>query len=266
MQAADDLSLILEAARGAGALAETFLKHGTESWDKGGNSPVSDADLAVDAFLEERLRALRPDYGWLSEETRDDKSRLAAPRTFLVDPIDGTRDFLRGRSGWAISIAVVEDDWPIAAVLFAPALGYEYTARQGGGAALNGQPIRTSGRSALENARLCIDPDILRSRHWQGPACDTAPKPNSIALRMADVARGAADATFDGRSTNEYDTAAGALILTEAGGIITDTMGARPRYNKPRAKERDLIASASLALHEELRPAFAATLESRRRR
>ena len=90
---------------------------------KGGTSPVSEADYAVDRYLRETLTAARPAYGWLSEETADSAGRLAASRTFVVDPIDGTRAFLDGRSTWCVSIAVVEDGHPLAGVLDCPATG-----------------------------------------------------------------------------------------------------------------------------------------------
>ena len=97
---AGDLALIRNAARQAGLIALGFFNQSPEVWMKGGTSPVSEADYAVDRFLREALTAARPDYGWLSEETADSSERLGLRRTFVVDPIDGTRAFLDGGTMW----------------------------------------------------------------------------------------------------------------------------------------------------------------------
>jgi myo-inositol-1(or 4)-monophosphatase len=123
-----DLDLILDAAREAGELALKARAGGLKVWSKDGGSPVTDADLAVDALLKERLRAARPDYGWLSEETVDDPARLTTTRQFVVDPIDGTVAFMKNKPWFAVSVAVVEDGRPIAGVVHAPALSETYAA------------------------------------------------------------------------------------------------------------------------------------------
>ena len=116
-----DLALLREAARAAGEIAMRYFKQSPEVWLKGGSSPVSAADYAVDKFLRESLMAARPDYGWLSEETADNDARLSARRTFVVDPIDGTRAFLDGRATWCVSVAVVEGGISRCGVLDCPA-------------------------------------------------------------------------------------------------------------------------------------------------
>src|SRR5712664_1853384 len=123
MPEGDDLDLLVAAAREAAALALTFFGQDPRSWAKGATSIVSEADFALDRLLAERLRTARPDYGWLSEETADNPERLDRRRVFVVDPIDGTRAFLSGRSEWCVSLAVVADGRPVVAVLLAPALG-----------------------------------------------------------------------------------------------------------------------------------------------
>jgi myo-inositol-1(or 4)-monophosphatase len=117
---AADLPLILEAAREAGELAIAVRRRGLEVEWKEGGSPVTNADLAADALLMQRLSGARPDYGWLSEETADSAERLGKRRLFVVDPIDGTRAFLRDAPWWSVCVAVVEDGQPIAAVVAAP--------------------------------------------------------------------------------------------------------------------------------------------------
>ena len=132
-----DLQLIRDAAREAGDIAMRYFKRNPEVWLKGGHSPVSEADYAVDKFLRETLIAARPDYGWLSEETVDSAARLEARRTFVVDPIDGTRSFLEGRSTWCVSIAVVENGNAVAGVVDCPAKDEIYWA----------EPVAAAGRT-----------------------------------------------------------------------------------------------------------------------
>jgi myo-inositol-1(or 4)-monophosphatase len=137
----EDLELIRVAAEEAGKIAMGYFGRDPEVWLKAGVSPVSEADYAVDAFLKGSLRAARPDYGWLSEETVDTPDRLTANRTFVVDPIDGTRAFLERRDVWCVSIAVVENGRPLAGVLDCPAREEVYVAAPGKGATLNGKRI-----------------------------------------------------------------------------------------------------------------------------
>ncbi|MBZ6377030.1 hypothetical protein B5C34_06990 [Pacificimonas flava] len=262
MPAADDLALLEEAARRAGKQALAAIRDGVDAWEKEPGHPVTQIDLAIDRFLTDFLRGARPAYGWLSEETADEDSRLGCDRIFVVDPIDGTRDLIRGREGWAIAIAVVEAGTVTQGVIFAPDLGRLYSAARGGGATLNGRAIRTNGAARLGSARLCVDRDVPRSRHWAGPSLGTVYRPNSIALRIARVAAGEADATFDGRPSREWDTAAASLILQEAGGLISDETGRTPRYNKADPVERNLIASANPALHADLVDTVSRTLDN----
>ena len=117
---AHDLSLLEEAAREAGEIARSFWREDPQVWDKGGDDPVSEADLAVDEHLKARLLAARPDYGWVSEETEDDLARLDLARVFIVDPIDGTRSFVAGEKTWAHSLAIVENGRVTAACGYMP--------------------------------------------------------------------------------------------------------------------------------------------------
>ena len=143
-----------EIVREAGRIAHSRWPgagHALTSWDKSPNNPVSEADLEVDRFLKRELRALLPAAGWLSEETADDKVRTASGLIWLVDPIDGTRDFVRGRDGWAVSVALVSANKPLIGMLAAPARGEEWLAVAGQGATLNGQPLN---RAELKQADL----------------------------------------------------------------------------------------------------------------
>ena len=245
-----DLELIAGAALEAGELALAYLRDGTvETTAKAGGSPVTNADIAVDRLLKERLLGARPDYGWLSEETVDDSSRLQARRTFVVDPIDGTLAFIRGRPWWAVSIAVVEDGQPVAGVLNAPAVGEVYAAEAGGGAVLNGLPILAGDRAELEGAAMLSDLKTIRHPGWADPWPEMRVESrNSVAYRMALTAAGAFDAVLALSSKCDWDLAAADLIAREAGAVCTDHRGRPFAYNQASVTKPSLIC-AGPALH-----------------
>ena len=197
-------------------------------WEKEPGQPVCDADIAVDAMLREELGRLVPDAAWLSEETSDDGARHTSERLWIVDPIDGTRDYLAGRPGWAVSVALVEKGRPVIGILAAPARNELWTAQAGQGAFRNGKPLRASTRDVLSGARVPAealphsDADLV-----------TVPKPNSIALRMAMVGAYDADLVATLRWGNEWDIAAAALIAQEAGAVVTDVLGQPLLFNRP---------------------------------
>ncbi len=251
---ADDIALLLGATRSAAALALDFFARGNVArWDKAPNNPVSAADIAVDAQLKAELLGARPGYGWLSEETVDDPARLAAHRVWIVDPIDGTRDFIHGRTGWAVSVALIENGVAIVGVLAAPARGQLFVAEAGGGVTLNGQPLHVSARAEMAGVRLPIDAATLTAPFWPEPWDAVAiEKPNSLALRIGHVAAGIADGFIEGRTIAEWDVAAAALIVSEAGGTITDRDGAALTFNRPSPAVHGLVA-ATPALHADLR-------------
>jgi myo-inositol-1(or 4)-monophosphatase len=209
------------------------------------NTPVTNADVAADALLHRRLQTARPDYGWLSEETADDPARLACRRLFVVDPIDGTRAFLNDKPWWSISIAVVEDQRPIAGVVFAPELDETYSAAVGGGATLNGAAIRTSGATALEDCAMSGDPRMFLSPRWPvaWPAMRVEQR-NSTALRMCLVAAGVFDAAVAPVAKFDWDVAAGDLIALEAGCWVGDHNGHGFRYNGPKVTQPSLVCAA----------------------
>jgi myo-inositol-1(or 4)-monophosphatase len=210
----------------AGKIAERRAGTAFRQWEKVPGHVVCDIDLEVDAFLHERLGRLDPEAGWLSEETLDLSDRYERPRVWVVDPIDGTRDYLRGRPGWCVSVALVEDRVPIVGVLSAPARGELWTAEAGKGAWRNGERLRVSGRREFAGARVPADtlPDADR---------DLTPihKPNSIALRIAMVAAGEADLLATLKWGFEWDIAAAALIAAEAGATVTGALGQPFAFN-----------------------------------
>lgn len=208
-------------------------------WEKSPGSPVSEVDLDVDRMLRARLEGLLPDAGWLSEETVDDPARLALRQVWVVDPIDGTRDYIRGREGWAVSIALIEDGMPVLGVLDAPARNERWSGTRGAGAWRNGVALHAGSRTDLSGARVPTDALPRIDRHLT-----MVHKPNSIALRMAMVAADEADLVATLRWGNEWDIAAAAVIAMEAGAGVSDALGAPLRYNKPDPKAFGVMVAA----------------------
>lgn len=223
----------------AGRLAIRRWEMDFKRWEKAPGNPVCEVDLELDALLRERLSALVPDAGWLSEETADNRDRLEADRVWVVDPIDGTRDYLRGRPGWAVSIALVENGEPVIGVLDAPARGEIWRAELGRGALRNGVPLRTGERAVLAGARVPAD-------QLPGVDADLTPvfKPNSIALRIAMVAADEADLVATLRWGNEWDIAAAVLLAREAGATVTNAFGRPLSFNSPEAEAFGVLATA----------------------
>lgn len=249
----DDLALLTEAALAAGEIAKRHFGEGPRSWDKGsGQGPVSEADLEVNAMLHDRLQAARPDYGWLSEETGDSAARLKRERVFIIDPIDGTRAFLDGQTGFAHALAVVEKGEPVAAVVHLPMLERTYSAALGRGAYLGAQRLRVAPRTALTGARVLASRPHLTETFWPGgvPLLDRHFR-TSIAWRLALVADGTFDAMFSLRPTWHWDIAAGALLVREAGGTVSTGQGAVLEFNTPDPQSDGIIAAGS-AVHAAL--------------
>ena len=245
----EDLELLRAVALEAGSLALAMRDKGLKVTNKPGGSPVTNADLAVDALLRERLMEARPDYGWLSEETADTPERLDRSRIFIADPIDGTVAYMKHRPWWCVALAVVEDGQPVAAVIHAPALNETFEAVRGGGACLNGQPISASGVDALEDASVLANASLLTGPEWHEPWPPMRfDKRNSIAYRMALVAAGAFDAAIALRPKWDWDVAAGALIAEEAGARVSDHHGGAWRFNRSDPRQASLVCAAP-ALH-----------------
>ena len=187
---ARDHALVIDAVREAGAMAMTYFGGDVESWEKAPGNPVSDADIAVDNLLADRLCRERPAYGWLSEETEDDPARLSTPLVWIVDPIDGTRAFLKGRPEFTVCAALVADGAPILGVVFNPATGDFFEALKGGGARHNGHQISvTTQRSATRSGT----PYQARSDTAASnvPVRSTTPKPpgNATTWLTSDTSR-----------------------------------------------------------------------------
>lgn len=241
-----DLELLKDVAKKAGEIAGRFWKENPKTWDKpGGAGPVTEADLAVDQMLRETLLEARPDYGWLSEETEDGPARLSSQRQFIIDPIDGTRAFIDGSRSWAHSLAVVENGKSLAGVVYLPMLDKLYTATVGQGAQLNGTKIAASARAQLSGASVLAGKPTFQAKYWPRgvPEVERHFRP-SLAYRLCLVAEGSFDAMIIFRDSWDWDIAAGALIASEAGAVMTDREGAALTFNSPSAKGPGVLAMA----------------------
>ncbi|WP_010217927.1 inositol monophosphatase family protein [Sphingomonas sp. PAMC 26621] len=222
----------------AGALALRQWRTDFARWEKSPGDPVCAVDLEVNALLRERLSALLPEAGWLSEETADNADRLACSRLWVVDPIDGTRDYIRGRDGWAVSVALVDQGQPVIGVLDAAARGQVFRAELGHGAWGNGVRLRVGDRTVFSGSRVPTDALPKVDRDLVAVA-----KPNSIALRIAMVAADEADLVATLRWGWEWDVAAAVLIAAEAGASVSDALGQGLSFNTPRAQAFGVVTS-----------------------
>ena len=252
---ADELGLAL---REAGQVALKYFRGTIKSWTKGHDSPVSEADIAVDEFL--RARLARESYGWLSEESQDDRTRMNFERLLIVDPIDGTRAYLQGRTDWSIVAAVAEKGRPVAAAIYVPVDDELFLAAAGAGATRNGVPIHATSGSVLANARVAGPKSTLDRLSAIDPATIHEPKIFSLALRLARVAEGRIDAAFASVNARDWDLAAADLLVHEAGGAMTDFAGESLVYNL-----HDPVHGAIVAAGRERHAAMLDLVRKRRR-
>jgi myo-inositol-1(or 4)-monophosphatase len=235
---------LAEAVREAGALALSMFKTPLKSWTKGeALSPVSDADIAVDVLLRERLTNGSESIAWLSEESVDDLARLDARYVWIVDPIDGTRAYIAGLPDWAVSAALVEYGRPVAGCLYAPVSDEFYFAVVGQGATRNGAAIAAAPGAALAHARIAAPRKLLDRLQAIAPPFVVMPRTHSLALRLARVAEGTFDAGIAGGSSHDWDLAAADLLVHEAGGALTSFAGDTVTYNRPVPRHGTLVAA-----------------------
>lgn len=234
----EDLALLESRVRAAGKIALRYFCGSYKRWSKEGGSPVTEADLAIDAFLKAELSGARPGYGWLSEESLDDPARLERSRTFVVDPIDGTVAFMKGRPHFTICAAIVEEGRPVAGVVFNPAQDECFTARTGRGARLNDESIHVSGADEIAGLRLLGDRKLFAG--WPPMQIESF---SSIAYRVALVAAARFDAMISLTLKRDWDLAAADVILAEAGGQLVGADGGGLRYNNAQAIQGATIAA-----------------------
>lgn len=254
--AAEDLELLRASAVTAGIIAAGYFRRDLKTWTKEFGSPVSEADIVLDKFLHSALTTARPGYGWLSEETADNSDRLDHSRIFVVDPIDGTRGFIRGEDSWTISLAVVENGVAIAGVVYAPARDQMYDAWAGGGARLNSKPLERRAMPG-RNAPLIPAPGAVH-QELQAAGLDyiRGPAYPSLAYRLVQVASGKLDAAVARRGAQDWDIAGAAVILKEAGVAFEDVCIGALRFNQPEIRHGALAAVGEISLKPALHAAL----------
>ena len=253
---AEDRDLLRAAAVSAGIIAAGYFRRDLKTWTKENASPVSEADIVLDRFLHATLTSARPGYGWLSEESADDHSRLSRQRAFIVDPIDGTRGFIRGEDSWTISLAVVEDGVPIAGVVYAPARDELYDAALGCGARANGGPLLRQARLGREAPLIPAPGAVHQELQAAGLDYVRGPAYPSLAYRLVQVATGRLDAAVTRRGAQDWDVAGAACILAEAGIAFEDVCIGALRFNRPEIRHGALAAVSEASLKPALQAAL----------
>jgi myo-inositol-1(or 4)-monophosphatase len=253
------LSETIEITKAAGAAIMSFYRD-RESFtvtDKSPDNPLTDADLAADKLLNERLMALLPEAGWLSEETRDNPSRLDRERVWVVDPLDGTKEFVMGIPEFTVSVGLVENGRPILAVIFNPPTGELYYGMKGEGVYLNNQPTAVTNRSEFAGASIDASRSERRRGEFEPFEADLNIKTmGSIAYKLTRVAAGQVDATWSRGPKNEWDICAGVLLIEEAGGVCNDLDDNPITFNKSFPKVNGIIADNG-RLHTQIITALA---------
>jgi myo-inositol-1(or 4)-monophosphatase len=255
--AANSLKRELSAARKAAIAAGDILRRhwrerGYELGSKGHDNPVTSADLEADRAIRAILRGSFPGYGWLSEESVDDHMRLGCSRVWIVDPLDGTKEFIRGIPEFAVAIALAEGGTPVLGVTYNPIKRELFWAARGIGCHLGTRRARVTRTRLLGRAVILASRSETARGEWRELEKALKVRPTgSVAYKLALIAAGRADATFTRTPKNEWDIASGAALVTEAGGRITDIDGGELRFNKPSTRLEGVVASNGI-LHAAL--------------
>ncbi len=257
-------SLAIAAARAAGDIIRTIYETNyTVEYKSGDNSPVTRADREANRKIHTMLHANFPDYGWLSEETVDSPARLTTRRVWVVDPMDGTQEFIQKIPEFAVSIGLIEAGWPILGVVYHPSLDQLFWAVRGQGAWCGSRPLRVPATSRLAEATILSSRSETKRGEWKDFTSLFRARPlGSIAYKLACLASGEADASFTLRPKNEWDICAGTLLVEEAGGRVTTLSGKPVRFNQPTTLLQGVVASNG-RLHTQLLELVAPRLTAR---
>ena len=238
-----ELAVAVAAARSDGAIVRRWYDGAYTVSKKDNKSPVTEADIEANDAIQTEIAKAFPHDGWLSEETRDSAERLDKRRVWIVDPLDGTKEFVNHIPEFAVCIGLVEDGAPILGVEYNPVREELFAAARGRGATLNGQSVSVSATAALTAARVLASRSEDKRGEWDEFRTDMRVElTGSVAYKLALIAAGRADATFSLTPKNEWDVCAGAALILEAGGRMTDRYGKPLRFNQAKTKLPGLIA------------------------
>ena len=242
MPVTDDLERIKHALQQARDIARPFTSGNVASRRKAGGDPVTQLDLELDSLLKRILRT--PGDGWLSEETADDESRLTCRRVWIVDPLDGTREFIEGIPEWCISVALMQEGVLVAGGICNPATGEQFLGAVGQGVTLDGVPVSVKADAVLSGASVLASRSEVKAGRWArfaGSPFDVIPC-GSVAYKLARVSAGLADATFTLVPKNYWDIAAGVVLVQAATGIVADPSGASLDFSSQSTLVPGLVA------------------------
>jgi myo-inositol-1(or 4)-monophosphatase len=253
----------VRAARAAGEIIRSFYEQTYTVAEKGYDSPVTPADLQANRKIHEILQESFPDYGWLSEETVDSPERLSCPRVWVVDPMDGTKEFVQKIPEFSVSVALVEDGRPLIGVSYNPIRDQLFFAVRGQGVFQDGKQVYVSTTSSLTGATVLASRSEHKRGEWeQFKSLFRVIPTGSAAYKFALVAAGKADATFTLVPKNEWDICAGALLVEEGGGKVTDLDGRPITFNHPKTLLRGVVVSNGF-LHQQIFDLIARTQQGR---
>lgn len=245
-----ELDVALDAAREAGRILLGHYERGAEAWEKSEDNPVTVADLEADRAIGRRLRSAFPEDAVLSEETVSDPSRLERSRVWIVDPMDGTKEFTRKIPEFCVSIALSVDGVPAVGVISNPAAGVTLWASRGGGCFRDGERVRVSRVERLEDAVVIASrTEISRDKFAAHAGWFKELRPvGSIAWKLGCVAAADGDLNVSLAPKNEWDVAAGDCLVSEAGGVYVAFDGSRRRYNQAETLIETFMAAGPPAL------------------
>ena len=245
-------NLVKESIIKAGKLALKWFKKDPEQWKKDDGTLVSKADIEINDLLNKLLKDKNPEFGWLSEENEDDKSRLNKEIAFVVDPLDGTQAFLEGKREFSISVAIVENGLPISGIVFSPSTNEMFEAEKDKGSWKNKKKVLISKYKKLEECKMMAFKPMFSHPAWNEPWPKmNIENRNSIAYRMALVASGEFDAMMALNSKNDWDIAAGDLLISESGGNVSLHTDKKIIYNQENTKKPSVIGSNKI-IHEKI--------------
>lgn len=238
-----ELDVAVQAARDAGAIIRRWYHGEYTVKNKANESPLTEADLESNECIEAAIRAAFPDDGWLSEETRDSRERLTKPRVWIVDPLDGTREFVERIPEFVVAIGLAIEGEATLGVQYNPLTDELFAGARGTAVTLNGVAVSTSSVAELAAARVLASRSEGKRGEWDEFRGElNVELTGSVAYKLALIAAGRADATFSLTPKNEWDICAGAALIAAAGGVMTDRAGQPLRFNRERTKLPGLVA------------------------
>lgn len=250
-----DMQLLKEIAIKAGEIGLKYFNSDLKSWRKDGDSPVSEADIAIDNFLNKQLLSARPSYGWMSEESADNSERLEKTRVFIVDPIDGTRGFINGDDSWTISLAVVENGAAVVGVVYAPVRDELYCAALGHGAFCNDGQLKSQDYSYSQKTLPAYKP-VINELEAMGIEVKQGQQYPSLAYRLVQVAAGNLYAGMARKGAHDWDIAGADIIISESGMSLFDACNGKPTYNKKSTRHGPLGVCRDIEFASHLKQAL----------